>query len=148
MLTPGRVMLGLGILVPVLLVVFMTIRTVDKPTVQLNVFMPGMGEHLVNVWLDPDPPTTSGVTLIGQMTDLTGMAMTIGAMEIRAGRLGSESSLTVTGERIKYEFDDLSKRGRFQARLEFPQPGQWWVDLVFRMNGQQATARMPIFVSG
>ena len=141
-------MLGVGILVPVILVVFMTIRTVDKPTMQLNVFMPGMGEHFVNVWLDPDPPTTSGVTLIGQMTDLTGMPMTIGAMEIRAGRLGSESSLTVIGERIKYEFDDLLKRGRFQARLEFPQPGQWWIDVVIRMNGQQATARMPVFVSG
>ena len=122
-------------------------RTVDKPTAQLEVSMPGMGRHYVNIWLNPDPPSSSGTIVIAQMTTLEGIPMSVESIEFRISRPGAESSQSIGAVPIESPFNDMPKRGRFQAPVQFSGQGDWQIDVIVGMNGQQVVARLSVVVS-
>jgi hypothetical protein len=129
------------------LVVYVTIRTVDKPTTQIEVNMHGMGTHYVNIWLRPDPPSLNGTTIIAQVANLAGMPMRVEKIDFRISRPDVESSQTSAGVPIKSSSNNMAERGRFQAAVQFPGPGEWQIDVTVGMDGQSVIARLPVVVS-
>ena len=138
--------MGALVLLAVPLIFYSMGRSIDPPTAQLPVNMQGMGQELVNIWLDPDPPRTTGVKVIAQIADIGGTPGVASSMEFRIGR-GEGGPMSVqTGDAIVMYEMDIAKRGRFSALLQFPEPGDWWIDVAVTMGGQQAVVRLPVKV--
>ena len=145
-LTPGRVIIGALLLLAAPLIFYSMQRSVDQPTAQLTVNMPGTGQEFVNIWLEPDPPKATGVNVIAQIADIGGTPGMANSMEFRVGR-GDGSPVSVqAGEAIVMYEMNMAKRGRFSALLQFPEPGDWWIDVVVTMGGQQGVVRLPVKV--
>lgn len=145
-LTPGRAVMGGLVLLAALLIVYSLGRSVNQPTAQLTVNMPGMGQEFVNIWLDPDPPKTTGVNVIAQVADRGGTPRLANSIEFRIGR-GEGGPVSVqAGEAIVLYEMNLAKRGRFSALLQFPEPGDWWLDIAVTMGSQQRVVRLPVKV--
>ena len=77
-------------------IVWFTLFRGDPPQFQRQVDMPGMGSHLVNLWLRPLKDGSGAAILIGQVTDVAGMPVRVTSMEFeltRAERTTPESYL-------------------------------------------------------
>ena len=147
LLTPGRIITILVILVALLLVLVSMFRTVERPTMQVAVDMGSMGLHQLNIWLDPDPPTLGMTTIIAQVVNQGGTPIGANSITFRVGRGEGEPGLEKSGILIGADVINRAQFGRYRAVLDFPSPGDAWIDVVIRMAGQQGTARVPVQVS-
>ena len=149
LLTRGRVIMFMVILAGLLLVLFSMSRTVtvNQPTMQVQVDMGSMGLHRLNIWLDPDPPMLGMTTIIAQVVNLGGFPIAANSIAFRVGRGEGEPGIEESGVLIYYDSGNWAETGRYSAILDFPGPGDAWIDVVIRMAGQQGAARVPVQVS-
>ena len=142
--TPGWTTPALVIVATLALFLFFFFRTVNSPTVQLTVDMGSMGQHLLNVWLDPDPPRAPGTTIIAQVVDVGGNPRLANSVTFRAGR--GEGEPVSEKEGALMNATNRTERGRFRTVLDFPEPGGWWIDVEIDMGVEHATVRLPVQV--
>ena len=145
LLTPGRAILVLAIVATLALALFVFLRTVNSPTAQLPVDMGGMGRHLLNIWLDPDPPETAETVIIAQVVDLGGNPRPANSVTFRVGR--GEGGPISEKEGAPMDAPSRTEFGRFRTVLDFPGPGGWWIDIEIDMGGEHVTVRLPVQVA-
>jgi len=146
LITPGRTVTVFIIFVALALAVVLFSTSVDSPTLQVPLDMPGMDPHLVNVWLDPDPPRISATTITAQVVDAGGNPRAASSITFRIGRAEDEPLNEIAG--VPVEASDRTSRARFRAALEFADPGSWWIDVTVKMGTTSAVVRLPIEVEG
>ena len=144
---PGRMIAVLVILAALLLVLVSLLRTADRPTMQVAVDMGSMGLHRLNIWLDPDPPTLGTTTIIAQVVDQGGTPIAATSITFRVGREEGEPGLEKSGLLVDAYVTNRAEFGRYRAVLDFPSPGDAWIDVAIQMAGQQGTARVAVHVS-
>ena len=147
LLSPGPAILVSITLIVVAMVVFTSLGTVNQQSAQLEIEMRGMGQAYVNIWLDPEPPSASGTTVITQVIRTGGMPMAVSSAEFRLGRGEAEPTMVEVGVAMEYDGNNLAERGRFTAELRFPEPGDWWIEVTVRMGSEESTVRLPITVA-
>lgn len=145
LLTPGRAVTALVILAAAVLFIIVLTRTANSPTTQVGVDMGSMGKHLVNIWMDPDPPRVGSVTVVAQVVDQGGNPRASSAINFLVGRGQGGPVLEKSGEPM--DAGDRTEFGRFRALLDFTEAGGWWMDVVVQMSGQRATVRIPVQVA-
>ena len=145
--TRGRVITILVILAALLLALVSLFRTVERPTTQVPVSMGSMGLHRLNIWLEPNPPMLGMTTITAQVVDQGGMPLAASSITFRVGRGEDEPGVEYLGVLMYYDGGNRAKFGLYRAVLNFPSPGDWWIDAVMQMASQQGTARIPVQVS-
>ena len=91
------VLLGLGFTVLIAGVVWYTLFRSDAPDYQDQVDMPGMGVHMVNLWVRPVRDGSGTTLLVGQVTDRAGMPVRVTSMDFTPSRYVSGAAPTVAG---------------------------------------------------
>ena len=145
LLTPGRVVTALPLLAGLVLFLVVFPMTVNPPTTQIEMDMGSMGRHLVNVWLEPDPPRVEKATVIAQVVDRGGNPRASSAIDFLVGLGEGDPIQEKSGEPTNAT--DRTEFGRFRVLLDFPDAGVWWMDVVVQMGGQKATVRLPVQVA-
>jgi hypothetical protein len=144
-LTPGRAIPVLAILAAIVLFLIVFPKNVNSPTIQVEVDMGSMGRHIVNIWMDPNPPRVGEVTVTAQVVDQGGNPAMTSAVNFQLGRRESGTMMAESGEPM--EATDRTKFGRFQTLLDFPDAGEWWMDVGVLVRGQMAKIRIPFQVA-
>lgn len=146
MRTHTKVILGaLVVLVAVVAaIVWSTRSTAPVPEYQNRVAMPGMNAHPVSLWLDPSPAQAGANTITVQIADPTGMPLPANDVT-----LAVYPSTAFPDEVIETTYTDdapiqdfLGTGHGFMATVDFPQPGEWFVEVHFELYGN---ARNTIF---
>lgn len=91
------VLLGVGFAVLIAGVVWFTLFRSDAPDYQARVEMPGMGVHMVNLWVRPVRDGSGTTLLVGQVTDSAGMPVRVSSMDFTPTRFVSGTGTTVAG---------------------------------------------------
>ena len=128
----------------IFLVVF-SLRTIDKPTHQFRVVMGSMGEHLINVWLDPDPPGVGQLVVTAQATDVGGNPRSSSMMIFLASP--KSGGALIQQEGIPIEVKDQTDVGRFMASLDLSEPGEWVLNVKVVMGGEGVSVSIPVLVA-
>ena len=129
----------------VLLLAVFFLRSVESPTHQFRVVIGSTGEHLINVWLDPDPPVVGPIVVTAQATD-TGGNPQASSMVIFLASPQSGGPL-IQEEGIPVEVQSRTDVGKFRTTLELPEPGDWTLDVKVVMGGEGVSVEIPMEVT-
>ncbi|GEM_PF-6271108 len=89
-LVPLAITLAFTVLIGV--VIWYTLFKTGAPQYQQAAEMPGMGRHLVNLWITPRKDGTGLADLVGQVTNSSGMAVEVASMTFQARTPTGETS--------------------------------------------------------
>ena len=142
-LGPGPLIFALLAAGGLALAVTTMLRTTSGPTVQLPLAMEGMPAHMLNVWIEPNPPEVGEAALTAQVVDLGGNARVASHIGFRVAQeegeqapLAAGVALPVTGGR--------TEAGKYRATVSLPEPGAWLIEVVVQMQGRTASVRFPV----
>lgn len=136
-----RVLLvALVVLVAVVAAIVWTTRSnAPVPNYQNRVGIPGRDAHVVSLWLDPSPPSVGPVELTTQIGDPTGMPITATDVEFYVFPAGAfpEDALpgVYTDEAPTQDF--LGRGHGYVTTFDFPEAGEWQVEVRFELQGNE-----------
>jgi hypothetical protein len=145
-----RVILGaIVILIVVVAAIVLTTRsTAPVPQHQNRVAMPGMNAHPVSLWLDPAPAEAGVNQITIQVADPTGMPLP--AEDVL---LYIYPATAFPDQVIETQYtsdapiqDFLGTGHGFTASVDFPQPGDWFVEVHFELYGMSRSTIFEIEV--
>lgn len=145
-----RVSIGLvisAVVVAVVAVLFVLVfsQTSSPPSNQVSLTMWSMGQHLLNVWLEPDPPQVGSLIVTGQVVDTGGNPRLSSSMTFKASP--EETGSPVEREGNPVEVRDRLDNGKFRASMDLLQPGAWILEVDIVMQGRRATVQIPFQVT-
>lgn len=106
--------------------------------------MEGMPAHLLNVWIEPNPPRVGEAAITAQVVDLGGNARVASHIGFRIAQeegeqapLAAGAALPVTGR---------TEAGKYRATVSLPEVGSWTIEVVVQMQGRTASVSFPVEV--
>lgn len=141
-----RVILGaIAVLIAVVAAIAWSTRsTAPVPQHQNRVAMPGMNAHPVSLWLDPARPETGVNQITVQVADPTGMPLPAEEVLLYIYPATAFPDLVIETQYISdAPIQDFLGTGHgFTASVDFPEPGNWFVEVHFALYD---TSRSTIF---
>ena len=107
--------------------------------------MGSMGEHLINVWLEPDRPVVGQLVVTAQAADVGGNPRSSSMMIFLASP--QSGGALIQQEGIPVEVQSRTDIGRFWATLDLSEPGGWFVDVKVVMGGEGVSVAIPVQVA-
>lgn len=141
----------LGVVVTVLVLggiagvaIYLSLNQSTNPDYQSRNERSGIGEYFVNVWIEPQPPTTGDVEISAQLSTIIGTPIELNAMSI-------DVVPPDDGERQELEtrhtFDGPNDGDLYVADTTFDQSGTWQVVLQYSFGGPEVDQTFDIEVA-
>ena len=140
--TPPGVLLVAGIIVVAVVAgLALAMTGGENPHYQQRVSMPGMGDHLVNLWVSPRPPQAGQVELTAQVTDVGGWPSPPGSLSFTVLQPGGAGVHSVMGQ---FHEEGPGRGMVYRGTLDFQGAGPWLVTVRFPMDGQEGMAQFAV----
>ncbi|MEX2431103.1 MAG: hypothetical protein WD645_04210 [Dehalococcoidia bacterium] len=110
------------------------------PAQQQRVTIPGVGEHLVNLWVEP-ADTSGGQRLTAQVTDTGGWPASVSSVVFSVA--GADQAAPVEAPGV-YAPDGPGRGQVYHAVMPMDGAGPWQVAVQFIMSGQQGEAAFTV----
>lgn len=113
-----------------------------NPDYQVSNENPGMGEYFVNLWVDPNPPSTGEVEFRSRLTSSIGSTRDVERLEFALVPPGGEEPVALdTGQEVE---DDSPI---YVANATLDQPGTWRVQVTYSFGGPDMTDEFEVDVT-
>jgi hypothetical protein len=146
----SRGWLGIGVTVLVLggitiLAIWLSLGQSTNPDYQVRHDRPGtIGEYFVNLWVEPQPPTTGQVEISSQLSTIIGTPIELSSMSI-------DVQPPDDGERreldVRQTYEGPSDTDLYVADTEFDQPGSWQIIVTYSFGGSDIEDEFTIEVA-
>ncbi|MEX2599519.1 MAG: hypothetical protein WD533_07675 [Dehalococcoidia bacterium] len=139
---PGRtigIIAVVGIVALAAIVMMSTFGGDARPAQQQRVMVPGAGEHLVNLWTEPEGG--NGYRLTAQVADSGGWPAVPQTLTFQVNGVGASGSVEAPGA---YSAEGPGRGQVFTATVEMPGQAPWDVRVRFSMNGNEADAAFAV----
>jgi hypothetical protein len=141
--------LGISVTVLVLgglaiVAIWQSLAQSTNPDYQHRTERPGVGEYYVNLWVDPQPPTTGDVEISAQLSTIIGSPIELNFLEIDVEPQDDGSTMQLDTE---HTFDGPNDGDLFIANTTFDQPGTWRVIVRYSFGGPEVVNEFDIEVS-
>jgi hypothetical protein len=141
--------LGVAVTVVVLggitgIAIYLSLGQSTNPDYQSRNERPGVGEYFVNLWVDPQPPTTGDVEISTQLSTIIGTPIELSslAIDVVPPDDGEPQELET-----RHTYDGPNDGDLFVADTTFDQPGTWQVVLRYSFGGPEISEEFSIEVA-
>jgi hypothetical protein len=129
--------LGIGVTVVVLggiaaIAIWMSLGQSTNPDYQTRNDRPGIGEYFVNLWVEPQPPTTGEVEISTQLSTIIGTPIDLSSLEIDVVPPDDAEPRTLD---VRHTYDGPNDGDLWVADTTFDQPGTWQVVIRYAFGG-------------
>jgi hypothetical protein len=128
----------------VIVAVWQSLAQSTNPHYQNRTERPGVGEYYVNLWLEPQPPSTGDVEVSAQLTTIIGSPIELNYLEIDVVPPDDGSAVGLDTE---HTLDGPNDGDLYVARTTFDQPGTWQVIVRYSFGGPEVVDEFDIEVS-
>jgi hypothetical protein len=144
----GRGWLGIAVTVVVLggiaaIAIWLSLGQSTNPDYQVRNDRPGVGEYFVNVWVDPQPPTTGDVEISAHLSTIIGTPIELSYLELDVVP-PDDGELTQLDTRHTY--DGPNDGDLYVADTTFDHPGTWLVVVRYSFGGPEVMDEIPVEV--
>lgn len=118
------------------------------PHYQQRVFMPGMGNEPVSLWVEPKPHRIGQAQLTTQVANASGSPQQVRGLSFQLISPGNEQTIELLAEfsttgPLK---DTLGNAPAYTATVEFDRAGIWQIVVIFDMGGRGGRAKFDVEV--
>lgn len=124
--------------------IWMSLSGSTNPDYQASNDRPAIGEYYVNLWLDPNPPTTGDVEIRTQLTTSIGSPIELNGLDIAVQAPDSDSPTQLDTEQ---QVDEQNDGEIYVANATFDQPGTWLVVVNYNFGGPEISDEFDIEVT-
>jgi hypothetical protein len=142
--------LGIGVTVVVLggiagIAIWTSLGQSTNPDYQIRHDRPGtIGEYFVNLWVDPQPPTTGEVEISTQLSTIIGTPIQLSDLNIDVVPPDDGEAQELE---TRHTYDGPNNGDLYIAEAEFDRPGTWRVVLRYAFGGSVISDEFDIEVA-
>lgn len=124
--------------------IWLSLGQSTNPDYQARNDRPGIGEYFVNLWVEPQPPTTGDVEISTQLSTIIGTPIELSglAIDVQPPDDGELRELDV-----RHTYEGPSDTDLFIADTSFDQPGSWQIIISYSFGGPEVVEEFTIEVA-